>query len=1462
MKIFLSFIINIVFFCGYLGANPRVLMKHYTTENGLANNNVNCLIKDKDGFFWFGTWYGLCRYDGYTYKKYNETDYPLLNMAPRKIHMLLEDKNGILWIKTIDGKLYTFNKKTEQFHFLNDEMKNMSGYTQVIKIQKNRSGNILVLTKDKNLFEASSDESGHFDIRLECEVNRNQLNHKWQLKENILSESETHICWIGKDYNVVSIEKKDKGSDTKTKYILSEILNDSTQRFTSIFQSEELLWIGDDRGNIMSVNLGTGIVSKFILPQVSNTIESLFYVKGKLYFSVKKQGVFSYNISSKKIQKCINLSSDEKVASIYMDSSNMLWFNTSRSLYICNILDGTVISFPWNGKSFFDGMKVKNWDKQYKFLLTPDGEAWMIDVLNGTRCYISELEGAEEISENQTFTDLYIDSEDGVLITTPNNGVYSLQFQGNSFKFIKSMDFSERTNDSDLGGIRALCQTKNGNIWIGTRKKALYLLDSDGDLLQSYYAKDYDWVGSIYHILEDSKGNIWMSSKGYGLIKAVADNSQNTNFRFYKYTHSETHPYSISSNDVYLTYEDSNGRLWIGTFGGGLNLLNENNGKTPLFYNIYNDFLDYPKFGQYREIRTLVEDSKGRLWIGTTDGLMSLNGDFLQVEKIDFETYRSNITSGITENDVYVLYKDNSSMIWGSVFGGGLLSLNSYDEDKHLPQFVLYGEKDGVNNNVVLGITEDLNGNVWFTTERGVSSYNRKTKKFSSFDNFDGFPEVDIEENVIMHTQQNEIWVGTKDGLIKFNPKETYSHKLTSPTYIVDFKVANNSLKVGSDVPVSIPYSDVFELRHDQSMFTIEFATLNYVGRSRVNYKYKLKGYEDNWHFTGPNRIASYTNVPPGKYVFVVEAIDHTDSSFISDRKISIVVLPPWWATWWAYSIYIVIIILLLYFSIRFSISFMKMKNNIYVEQKLTELKIKFFTNVSHELRTPLTLMSGPIHELKEKEALSEKGEKYVEMMERSIQQMLQLVNQILDFRKIQNGKMRLHVSFVDLSSFLSSVCNEFHVIAMENDISFIIQPIDSSIKLWVDEEKFGIVIRNILSNAFKYTPQGGRIVVNAKIDNDNKCTISISDSGVGIQADKLEEIFERFSQAENNSGIPYKGTGIGLALSKELVNMHHGTIYAESDGKNGAIFSVTIPLGKKHFSDYEVDFYVGDLLEVETKAQISADENILVNDEDVDSSRPTILLVEDNKDLCIMLRMQLEEVFNIFIASNGIEGLQKIDKVHPDLIITDQMMPQMDGMEMLQNIKNNFETSHIPVIMLTALSGDDIKQKAYSIGANAYISKPFSKDFLMIRIRQLLDERKRFIAQFYQPLDTQSKETCDSENQLYEKKDVELLKKVRMIIEENLDNPDFNIDSIAQSLGLSRSAFFKKLKSILGIAPVELIKEIRLNKAEHLIKTTDMSVSEIAYAVGFRDAGYFSKCFRSKYNQSPRDFISQDKNN
>ena len=539
-----------------------------------------------------------------------------------------------------------------------------------------------------------------------------------------------------------------------------------------------------------------------------------------------------------------------------------------------------------------------------------------------------------------------------------------------------------------------------------------------------------------------------------------------------------------------------------------------------------------------------------------------------------------------------------------------------------------------------------------------------------------------------------------------------------------------------------------------------------------------------------------------------------------------------------------------------------KMKNDIYIEQKVSEMKIKFFTNISHELRTPLTLIKGPIQELREHETLSPKGVQYVELMEKNTNQMLQLVNQILDFRKIQNGKMRLHVSLIDFNELVVSFQKEFRVLSEENEVSFTFQLPDAAIMIWADKEKLSIVIRNIISNAFKFTPSGGSIHVVAGLAEDGEhCFLRVEDNGIGIPQNKLTEVFERFSQGENAKNSYYQGTGIGLALSKEIVNLHHGVIRAESPEGKGTVFIVELLLGKEHYRISEVDFYVSDT-ETAPAGDVSSTDIMAEEDSEeqteIDASLPNLLLVEDNKDLCQLIKLQLEDKFNIHIANNGVDGLKKVHLYHPDIVVTDQMMPEMDGLEMLQSIRKDFQISHIPVIILTAKNDEGAKTKAITLGANAYITKPFSKEYLLARIDQLLSERLLFRERIRLQMENQKTTEEDSYEQYLVKKDVQFLEKIHQVIEENMDDSDFNIDTIASGIGLSRSAFFKKLKSLTGLAPVDLVKEIRLNKSVELIKNTDLSISEIAFAVGFKDSGYYSKCFRKKYNQTPREYMSE----
>ena len=645
-------------------------------------------------------------------------------------------------------------------------------------------------------------------------------------------------------------------------------------------------------------------------------------------------------------------------------------------------------------------------------------------------------------------------------------------------------------------------------------------------------------------------------------------------------------------------------------------------------------------------------------------------------------------------------------------------------------------------------------------------------------------------------------------------------------------------------------------------MFTLEFAALNYNNQNRVSYKYILEGYEKEWHYNGKNRIASYTNVPPGKYLFRVQTLDEANPGLESFRELTVVILPPWWASWWAYVIYMIIAVALLLVAIKLSLFMIKVKNDVYIEQKLSELKIKFFTNISHELRTPLTLIQGPIQELREKEKLSQKGMQYVDLMEKNTKQMLQLVNQILDFRKIQNGKMRLHVSLFNLNEMVDSFEKEFRVMAEENEVSFTFQLAGEDIMVWADKEKVAIVIRNIISNAFKFTPAGEIFM------SRWECRMM---TGIVMYGWKIavwgfpKASFPKSSSVSRRltmhvALIIRERASDWLCLRKLSVCIMGKSMQRVLKGRERSL-----PLNCNWVRSItnrrkSISIWAGETVSVPEAESVSASagkESEEEKEQPVDSSLPTVLIVEDNKDLCNMLKLQLEDKFNIYMANDGVEGLKKVHLYHPDMVVTDQMMPNMDGIEMLQRIRKDFQISHIPVIILTAKGNDEAKTKAISMGANAYIIKPFSKDYLVARIEQLLNERKLFRERVWQQPE-EHKEEQDTYEQFLVKKDVQFIEKIHQVIEENLDNSDFNIDTIASTIGLSRSAFFKKLKSLTGFAPVDLVKEIRLNKSIELIKNSDMSISEIAFAVGFKDSGYFSKCFRKKYDQTPREYMNE----
>lgn len=1443
-------------------ATPNMIVAHYTVDQGLPNNIVNCTVKDRDGFIWFGTWYGLSSFDGVKFRSYNNRDGFYSDIPPRKIQRIVEDKNGFLWIKTIDRKLYLFDKRLERFRAVYDDVKRYSENIQIIKVQATPEGDILLLTKDKSLLRASTNEAGEVTI-IQLYDSSPHNSYDLKLKNNILCEKDGYLNWIGMDYQILSYKKGEQLKEKPKDFIQQQIAAGHHPHFTCAYGTENRLWLGDDKGSIYSIDPQSGAVAHHAIPSLKGAVYNLLLQNAdKLYISTES-GLFEYHLTTKQLVKLSLPLRGDEVSRSFVDKYEKVWFvEKSQAVIYYDPISKESHRFVFPTTTAIGNFDVQDAGEQGLFFLTPSGEVLLFDREQQTMTRLNQQKSFADQAPNQLFFHLMLD-KDGILwLSSTAHGVYRINFPKKQFRLLQQFASSASQADpSSLQnmGVRALYQARNGDIWVGTRRQEVYRLDRNGRLKQTLSTKNYP-IGNVYHIMEDKSGNIWFATKGRGLVKATPDPQAPDGLRFTRYTNDPGNTNTISSNDAYCTFQDSRDRIWVGVLGGGLNLLVEENGTT-VFKHKYNGLKQYPPYGLYMEVRTITEDKEGRLWVGTMDGLMSFEGNFSSPEQIAFETYRQqSSSSNVADNDIYVLYKDAQEQIWVSVFGGGLNKLIRYDREKRQPVFQSYGIREGLNNDVVVSIVEDGLGHLWFATEGGLSCFNRATEQFRNYDKYDGFLPVEMEEATALRTLNGELWLGCRQGILSFNPQQLETTNCSYHTYLVDFQLSNRDLRSFTEDPIlleSIKYAREIRLKHNQSMFTIEFAALNYYNQNRVSYKYILEGYEKEWHYNGKNRIASYTNVPPGKYLFWVETIDEANPALLSRQSIAITILPPWWRSWWAYTLYAILAIVLLYFALRLAFFMLKMKNDVYIEQRVSEMKIKFFTNISHELRTPLTLIKGPIQELKECEKLSEKGIQYVELMEKSSNQMLQLVNQILDFRKIQNGKMRLHVSLMNLCETLQELCKEFRVLSEENEISFSFQLPDEPILIWADQEQLKTVFRNLISNAFKFTPRGGAVFVAAALaDEGRRCLIRVEDNGIGIPQDKLSEIFERFSQGENAQNPYYQGTGIGLALSKEIVAMHHGTIRAENQPEQGAVFTLELLLGKEHYKPAEVDFYVSDSESVDDADPVcDTGEEESPTEQEIDTSLPTLLLVEDNRDLCDLIRLQLEERFNIYLANNGVEGLKKVHLYHPDIVVTDQMMPEMDGLELLQRIRKDFQISHIPVIMLTAKSDDEAKTRATMLGANAYITKPFSKEYLLARMDQLLDDRKFFRERVKLQRENES---TDHYEQYLVKKDVQLLEKIHQVIEENMDNSDFNIDTIATGIGLSRSAFFKKLKSLSGLAPVDLVKEIRLNKSIELIKHTDMSISEIAFAVGFKDSGYFSKCFRKKYNQTPREFMSE----
>lgn len=1005
--------------------------------------------------------------------------------------------------------------------------------------------------------------------------------------------------------------------------------------------------------------------------------------------------------------------------------------------------------------------------------------------LNQGQHFVANEKGESPIASNYLLC-ITADRRDGVWVSAEYGGVSHLQVMDKGVVRI----FPNGRENLDLSNVvRMVKKQRDGSVMVGTRDGCLYHYSAD--MAQMLVKSHFD--SNIYSVVEMPQGRMWIGTRGKGIYGIPGLDFKN--------------------KKVFCLKPDDRGRMWIGTFGEGLSVaIPRGEG-----YEVRTFFADSVGLN---EVRCLAIDRKGMLWGGTLGGLFCVDPTRFAADGKGLRVYKRG-------SEIHDMLVDRQGRLWLTVPGAGLVCMQDGN-------FRILDASQGLINNMVQSVVETEDGNLWVSTQQGVSCWKAKD---NSFDNY-------LFSRVMMGNVYNEnSAVCLDDGRVLLGGN--YGLTIINPSRISHVKGQT------SVVFTSHPYSDEMTLSYEERSPKINFSTLDYSDVNNVKYTYWLEGYDSSWSVPSPTPWVNYQNLPFGSCRLHVKA-SYSDGIWGKESVLDISVEPPFYLSVWAwvfYALFLTVVIVMVVKSIREKNI---LKGKIKFEQEFTRYKLVFFTNIAHEFRTPLTLIQGSLE--KEKRIMKTNHwqlelEKTVRTMDKSVQRMLRLIDQLLEFRKMQAGKLKLSLQETDVVMFVQGICKMFDNAAESKQIDFKFESQLPAYLMYLDQQKMDKVVFNLLSNAFKYTHAKGTISVSLSFTD--VMAIRVADTGVGIPQEKREQLFSRFMQ----SSYTGESFGIGLHLTHELVRTHHGEItYQENEG-GGSVFVVTIPLQK---DCYEAsDFLVKDSpilkadLTKEWDGQEEKTTDAVPSAPSAPLNRRTVLLIEDDNDVREFLLSELESCFDLKVASDGKAGIAMAKELDVDLIVSDVMMPGMNGFELTKRLKNSFETSHIPIILLTALSTDENVLEGTESGADAYITKPFSPQLLMARILQLLNQREILRQKFGKvPQEIRSAMLRNEQDSLF-------VKRLDSIVYSRLGEQDLSVDKVAGLLHLGRTIFYKKVRGTTGYTPNEYIRVIRLRKAAELLKEGEKNVSEVAYAVGFDNPYYFSKCFKEQFGMPPSQYRS-----
>lgn len=1350
----------------------EVKAKRVTIQEGLPSNVVSDMQQDQKGFLWFSTHNGLARYDGNVVTTYLDNDSTGVSALIGRTKKALEDVTyKKLWVYSSSERLTCLNMVDGK------EEK----YCQ--EVEK------LHFTKWKLVCDGMFWLWGAKDGAMLVDYRSGSFLTRRFAKAEIGSSRVPLIDSLDKD-NVVlcTTDKVFLYSEGRLFCIAKGMRMSRTRPF-----HHKMLMVSEE-GDVYVLRQGK--LQRFShVAYVDGEVATGDLLMGNRWILFTNRRSFSIDVRTGEVAECEGewLIPNGRVLT---DNKGRKWIYNKTGVLRLVRQDKLVplILFPQQTTNYIDYERFHIVEDNHGLIwISTYGKGLFVfnQDLTQSQHFVADKLGESPIASNYLLG-IIADRHDGVWVSSEYGGVSHIQVMDKGVERIYpngegNMDFSNV--------VRMVKKMNDGTVMVGTRAGSLYHYSAD--MSQVLGKSHFD--SNVYGIVQMPNGETWIGTRGKGIYGAKG--------------------LDFKDRNVFCMASDAKHRMWIGTFGKGLSLVYPRKDG----YGVKTFFVDSVGLN---EVRCMVIDKHGVLWCGTSGGLIRIPVDEFVKDASRYKTY-------VRDYEIRDVIVDRQGRLWLSASGDGLVRVEPGDGETE-PKFYVFNTSNGLVNNLVQSVVDTPDGNLWISTQQGVTAWNARKKSFENY-MFSRNPMGNVyNENSAVCLDDGRVVLGGNYGLTIIQPS-----RLSHVSGLTDV------------VFTSYPYSDEITLTYEQRSLNIHFSTLDYSDVRNVKYTYRLEGFDQAWSQPSSTPWAAYQKLPAGKYLLHVKACT-SDGTWGKESTLVIRIKPPFYLTSWAIMIYVLLVLGVIILVVKFVHDKNVLRNRIRLEQELTRYKLVFFTNIAHEFRTPLTLMQGSLE--KEKRIMKANRwqtelEKTIRVMDKSVQRMLRLIDQLLEFRKMQAGKLKLSLQETDAVMFVKAICRMFDDAAESKEIAYSFESSEPAHAMFLDQQMIDKVVFNLLSNAFKYTPAKGTISVSLSFTD--VLTIRVADTGVGIPQEKRAQLFSRFMQ----SSYTGESFGIGLHLTHELVRTHHGEItYQENEGR-GSVFVVTIPLQK---DCYEAsDFLVKDSpilkadLTKERDGQEEKTTDAVPSAPSAPLNRRTVLLIEDDNDVREFLLSELESCFDLKVASDGKAGIAMAKELDVDLIVSDVMMPGMNGFELTKRLKNSFETSHIPIILLTALSTDENVLEGTESGADAYITKPFSPQLLMARILQLLNQREILRQKFGKvPQEIRSAMLRNEQDSLF-------VKRLDSIVYSRLGEQDLSVDKVAGLLHLGRTIFYKKVRGTTGYTPNEYIRVIRLRKAAELLKEGEKNVSEVAYAVGFDNPYYFSKCFKEQFGMPPSQYRS-----